>query len=401
MAWLQKSKRLNPDTGKKEIYYRICWRVNGKKRTRGIGFCGVVEAKELLKIFEGKQAVGEEVAPPPSSEPTSAEPALVPKLADYLDDVFLPVVQRDKAPKTYAGACRAANALKPILGQLQLDQINFAAADAYVTERKKLGRRSRTIILELRYLRQALQHAHACEVIRQVPELPRIADRDRKPHKFLTEEESERLLDALRPLDEQPHRVTRGRPPITRDQLTYLVVLMALNAGLRKSEILTRGWEDIHWQQGPLGTIIISHKPEVGFVVKKGRERAIPLTPNLRHALEDAHEAAGRPSSGWIFPSPRIPGQPRKNFAQALARACRRAGLPRIHPHGLRHTWATRLAMQGVDRRTLMELGGWKEGRMLDEIYAHTTDAHKAEVMARMGIGRHEKSPEGEPDDEE
>ncbi len=57
--------------------------------------------------------------------------------------------------------------------------------------------------------------------------------------------------------------------------------------------------------------------------------------------------------------------------------------------------------MQGVDRRTLMELGGWKEGRMLDEIYAHTTDAHKAEVMARMGIGRHEKSPEGEPDDEE
>jgi len=33
-----------------------------------------------------------------------------------------------------------------------------------------------------------------------------------------------------------------------------------------------------------------------------------------------------------------------------------------------------------------MELGGWKEGRMLDEIYAHVTDEHKAEVMLKMGL---------------
>jgi len=48
--------------------------------------------------------------------------------------------------------------------------------------------------------------------------------------------------------------------------------------------------------------------------------------------------------------------------------------------------------MAGVDRKTLMELGGWKEGRMLDEVYAHTTDAHKIEVMAKMGICRFEKN---------
>ena len=33
-----------------------------------------------------------------------------------------------------------------------------------------------------------------------------------------------------------------------------------------------------------------------------------------------------------------------------------------------------------------MELGGWKDGRMLDEVYAHVTDDHKAEVMARTGV---------------
>ena len=390
MAWLQKTKRLNPDTGKKETYYRICWRENGKKCTRGIGFCEVMEAKRLLAIFDGQMAAGERPAARPSSAPASSTPPPMPVLADYLDQVFLPVVERDHAPKTYLGAVRAGNALKSILGHLRLDQVSYAAADAYISERKKLGRRSRTIILELRWLKQALAHARACQLIPEVPELPRIKDRDRKPHRFYTPEESERVLAALRPLDEQPHVVTRGKPPIYRDWLTYLAVLMALNAGLRKNEILTRTWEDVRWNLGPLGTLIVCAKPEVGYQVKMDRDRAVPLTPNLRHALLVAHQEVGCPSAGWIFPSPRDPSRPRQQFHHALNRACDRAGLPRIHPHGLRHTWATRLALAGVDRRTLMELGGWKEGRMLDEIYAHTTDEHKAEVMARLGIGRAE-----------
>ena len=41
-----------------------------------------------------------------------------------------------------------------------------------------------------------------------------------------------------------------------------------------------------------------------------------------------------------------------------------------------------------ISARTLMELGGWTgDSRMLDEIYAHSTDQHKAEVMMRMGVG--------------
>lgn len=55
--------------------------------------------------------------------------------------------------------------------------------------------------------------------------------------------------------------------------------------------------------------------------------------------------------------------------------------------HGLRHTWASRLAVAGVDRQTLIELGGWRDGRMLDEVYAHVSSVHKAEAMARSGLG--------------
>ena len=49
--------------------------------------------------------------------------------------------------------------------------------------------------------------------------------------------------------------------------------------------------------------------------------------------------------------------------------------------------------MAGVDRRTVMDVGGWKESRVLDEIYSHVTDEHVAEVMSKMGFDGTEKQP--------
>jgi hypothetical protein len=32
-------------------------------------------------------------------------------------------------------------------------------------------------------------------------------------------------------------------------------------------------------------------------------------------------------------------------------------------------------------------MGGWEDGRMLDEVYAHVTSPHLHGIMARQGIG--------------
>ena len=244
---------------------------------------------------------------------------------------------------------------------------------------------ARTLIIELWVLRGCLQHACDCAVITSVPKLPSVKDRDHRRHRYLLPEETRALLGALKPPATQPH-VTRGSPPLQYDALSYLAVLGCLNTGTRKNEMLSRGWDDVRWDLGPYGTLIVGEKPEIGFRVKTGRDRAVPLTPELRSALETRHIEVGRPIRGLIFPKDTDPSRPRQDFRTALEGACKRAGIPVIHPHGLRHTWATRLAMAGVDRRTLMELGGWADSRMLDEIYSHAPDAHKAEVMARSGI---------------
>jgi integrase len=387
MAWLNEKKRVNKAIGKTGTYWALAWREDGKVRTRGLGFCTREEARRSLKVAEGKLAAGEQVAPTPTGDGSSAKDAAreVWTLGDYMEKVYLPVVQRDKAPGTHRAARDASRALTAVIGHVYLDRVDFALVDHYLSERKKLGRHSRTLILELWVLRGALVHAQACGVIAQVPRLPTVKDRDRKPHRYLTAEESERLLAAIRPPDSQPE-VTRGRPPLQYDYLSYLAVLMALNTGMRKGEILSRRWEDVHWDRGPCGALVVCARPEISFRVKTGRERAVPLTPELREELDVARTRAGRPDRGWIFPSPGAVDLPRKDFKKALKAACARAGLPPIYPHALRHSWASRLAMAGVDRKALMEIGGWADGKMLDQVYAHVTDAHVAEVMVNAGI---------------
>ncbi len=412
MAWLVKKRRKNRETGRKEIYYSLAWRDDhGCTQTRSLGFVGAREAKRLKTVLEGEHARGRLVEPPPSvrsstpaQEPASPrrEPAT---LEHLLQQIYLPIVERDKAPKTHAAAKTAAKNLEARMGSLRLDEIRFMVVDGYVTARKQDGRKTRTIQLELRLLKAALKHAVRCELLDELPDLPSVKDTDRKDMKALirqlTPEKVEELLSELHPPDQQPHRVTRGRPPARRDHLTYLVVLMALNTGMRRSELLTRTWEDVDWYDGGLGSILVCPRPEVGFQPKTRRDRRIPLTPELRQELAELHLRLGRPAQGWIFPSPRDASQPRKSFSKALARASQAIGLPRLHPHALRHAWASRMAMAGVDRWTLMELGGWQSGEMLDEIYTHVTSAHMHEAMRGTGVGRgRPEEPEAEDGDE-
>jgi len=60
---------------------------------------------------------------------------------------------------------------------------------------------------------------------------------------------------------------------------------------------------------------------------------------------------------------------------RAFDRAVELSGLTPFRFHDLRHTLASRLAMQGANDRTIMALGGWKSLRMLDR-YAHLSPAH-------------------------
>ena len=86
------------------------------------------------------------------------------------------------------------------------------------------------------------------------------------------------------------------------------------------------------------------------------------------------------------------PTPPRRmqNFGNMLKTACREACIPVIHPHALRHTWATLAFSAGMDVRAVQELGGWKSPEMPLRIYAHVSTEHALEAMKRFPLSTKE-----------
>ena len=90
--------------------------------------------------------------------------------------------------------------------------------------------------------------------------------------------------------------------------------------------------------------------------------------------------------SEWVFTKPN--GKP-YTAVRGFDKARKAAGLLDVVPntaklavtvHTLRHTFATRLIENGVDLRTVQELGGWSNLKMLER-YGHVSQSRKAAAV--------------------
>lgn len=111
---------------------------------------------------------------------------------------------------------------------------------------------------------------------------------------------------------------------------------------------------------------------------KNGEGRTIPLNSRSRSALEGLKTRA---RGEFVFA--KANGMPYYSVRNVFDSACLRAGLQGVTPHTLRHTFASGLAMAGVDLRTIQELGGWKKLAMVER-YAHLPPGHKADAIERI-----------------
>ena len=150
------------------------------------------------------------------------------------------------------------------------------------------------------------------------------------------------------------------------------MLLVGLHAGLRlRSEALTLRWPDIDLTRG-LVTVQAAY-------AKSGAARSVPLNRPLRAALT----ALRARTAGTDYVFTWRDGAPYGSIRTTFQTACRAAGLTGVTPHVLRHTFASRLAMAGVDPRTIQELGGWASLEMVER-YTHLSPTHKAEAVERI-----------------
>lgn len=67
---------------------------------------------------------------------------------------------------------------------------------------------------------------------------------------------------------------------------------------------------------------------------------------------------------------------PRDGIYKAINQACLSVGLPPVGIHGLRHSFASLAYHLGWKKKSTMQVGGWSNSKVLDEIYTHNADLH-------------------------
>ena len=174
--------------------------------------------------------------------------------------------------------------------------------------------------------------------------------RHTRPTRVLSTEETNALLEQLRPAKSNSYQFAKA----TRN---YTLAVVMLETGLRVNELVNLTLEDLMHDVTPVTTLIV--RPEIA---KGGRERQIPVSTRLHHALAEMELRIWQPllrmPHHWAFAhGPQWQQLTTRTIERIIKAAALKAiGVP-ITPHMLRHTFATRLLKKSNLRIVQMLLG--------------------------------------------
>lgn len=183
--------------------------------------------------------------------------------------------------------------------------------------------------------------------------------------RWLTAEEIDRLLTACT-VDSFEKKEGHFFSPLIKGYLKPFV-LIALNTGMRRGEILSLTRKDIDWKNR---IITIEH-------TKNGEKRHVYLNDVALMVLKALPR---RIDNGKLFPF--RPDQ----IGIAFWKAVKRAEIEDFRFHDLRHTFCSHHAMSGTQGRGLMALMGHKDTRMTSR-YSHLSDTYLREKVNHVVLG--------------
>lgn len=174
-------------------------------------------------------------------------------------------------------------------------------------------------------------------------------------------------------------RIARHKKPLPEregDLLDHLrpLVILALNSGLRRGELLGLKWGGVNFS-AKLLTVTAA-------TAKSGHTRRVPLNSEAFSALSAWHQRQGKPAADkFVFPG--LDGERMKSVSTSWASLIETAGLKNFRLHDCRHHFASKLVQAGVDLYTVKELLGHSEIAMTER-YSHLAPDNLRAAVERV-----------------
>lgn len=292
-------------------------------------------------------------------------------------------------PKTYAAyESHIKNHIAPDLGDCTLSQLRNDMVQRFVNNLAEKGLKSLTIERVVGTLKTGLMQAVDNELLAKNP-----ASRIKMPMK---EERSARVLT----IQEQELFIEAAK-----EHRNGEVFILILGTGLRIGEALALTWSDIDFENQILSvnrTQIeyclhsngeTTYHREYSSPKTKAGKRTIPLIPNLIEMLlelkqqrmeEKKQFKEAYQDTGLLFCNYYGVSLNYSSVVKKMKSICKKTELEGVHPHTLRHTFATRGLENGIDLKVMQELLGHSKISMTADLYTHVLPETKKISMMKL-----------------
>jgi integrase len=350
------------ENGKRKVFYG---------RTRK-------EVQEKLKVALREQQQGTLVTAPQQSVKEFLE--------DWLENTHKQNI-RPRSHERYEEIVRLH--IVPAIGKIPLQKLTAQRVQKFYSDKLKEGLSSVTVNAIHNLLHKALDTAVRWELISQ-----NVCDKVSPPRKVhremtpLTPEQIHKLLEAA-----------RGHPQ-------EALFVLAVSTGMRRGELVGLKWQDIDFTTGALQVRrVLSRVPtkmvkqigesyvEAETKTEKSR-RSIVLAEFALEALkqhkvrqEEMKQKAGARwvDHDYVFCTPT--GQhlhPGHDVLEELKKLLKKAGLPDVRFHDLRHSVATMLLSMGTHPKVVQELLGHSQISMTLDIYSHVLPTMQRDAISKL-----------------
>lgn len=248
-----------------------------------------------------------------------------------------------------------------------IDRLSVRAYSSLLSERKL---KKNTIIRKLAAIRSFFNYLYEKKLIDDNPFSLLISPRkDKNLPRFLTEEETDKLIAA-----NQPNEILSRNLNYRQAFRDYALLMLIYSCGLRRSEVADLRIGDIDMFSGFVR------------VLGKGiKERIVPIGENAIEAVRKYLETRKNFSpSDPLFLNNSGKALGHAGVAFIIKKAAKRARFAKnLNAHALRHSFATHLLNNGCDLRALQEMLG-HSNLATTQIYTHVSMEHLKKVYEKF-----------------